>query len=282
MKKGFLSSTLLLLLTFMPIAGVVQAQDDASGQVYVVQNGDGLYKLSRKFFGDLTGVRKIVKAHNEKAAVDERFKPIDTKKQLELGQKLWIPVAKSDGSATLAAPESKPLETVKKDPPKVKPQTQPDSQPDSTANVDKVVSEEIAKAKANEQAGVVASSDQAILVKVPKTNCEIRVWYNYQVVAIGRLNERWKANGMSLEERAKRAYTIRHNARVNGRFMMQDRFEVATLRDRDNKKYGNPDGPTFDYLINYHKESGFSGDEVFERIIESSSRTSPVFNNECQ
>lgn len=291
MKKGFLSATLLFLCTLFPASIIAQTQGDETGQVYVVKNGDGLYKLSRKFFGNLTGVRKIVKAHNEKASVDERFSAIDLNTQLELGQLLWIPkpleTAQTPAStATEQTPQEEPKKEVVKIPPKPQQQTTrprpPQPVPETSSKVSTTVSKEIERARAKEAAGVQVSSDEATIVDVPRSNCDIRVWYNYQVVAIGRLNERWKANGMSLLDRAKRAYQLRHNARVNGRYMMKDRFEVATLRDRDNKKYGNPDGPTFDYLVNYHRESGFSGDEIYERIIESSARTSPVFNSECQ
>lgn len=303
MRKGIVG-TLMLLLGLLPIVATAQAQGDETGQVYVVQNGDGLYKLSRKFFGNLSGVAKIVKAHNAKAESDERFAEININNQLEIGQLLWIPVpleqldeaARTAGdSETLTPtsppePEKKPIQSqvvqsavpaVQTDTPPPVSSTKP-AEPATVPTVKAKVSSEIARAREKELAGVEPSGDRAIIVDVPRSNCEIRVWYNYQVVAIGRLNERWKANGMPLLERAKRAYTIRHNARVNGRYMMQDRFEVATLRDRDNKKYGNPDGPTFDYLVNYHRESGFEGDDIYRRIIESSARTSPVFNSECQ
>ena len=37
------------------------------------------------------------------------------------------------------------------------------------------------------------NSEDGQLVAVPKTNCEIRIWYNYQVVAISVLNNKWIA-----------------------------------------------------------------------------------------
>ena len=115
-------------------------------------------------------------------------------------------------------------------------------------------------------------------VVVPKTNAEIRVWYNYQVVAISEINKKWIGEGLSAEERARRAYELRHDARVNARFMMPNKDEVRMLRERDKEKYGNPDGPTFSYLVEKNRKEGLEGDQVYEAIIESSSRTSAAYN----
>jgi len=68
-----------------------------------------------------------------------------------------------------------------------------------------------------------------------------------------------------VEERAKKAYEIRHNARLKAREMMQNKDEVLALQKRDLKKYGNPDGPTFDQLIKKHQDE--STGSVFEKII---------------
>ena len=79
----------------------------------------------------------------------------------------------------------------------------------------------------------------------------------------------------------KKAHQLRQDARLNGRYMMQDRFEVAALRDRDNKRYGNPDGPTFEHMVAYGRENGLTGDRVYEGIIESSGQIQPVYKSSC-
>ncbi|MDD5393753.1 MAG: hypothetical protein PHE17_12105 [Thiothrix sp.] len=117
---------------------------------------------------------------------------------------------------------------------------------------------------------------------IPKTDCEVRDWYNYQVVAIPAINNRWVQEGMSAEERAKHAYEIRHEARVNARFMMPDQSEVKELRERDKQKYGSPDGPTFDYLVKKGLTEGGKENQVYEEIIQSSSRTDTTYNAACQ
>lgn len=124
--------------------------------------------------------------------------------------------------------------------------------------------------------------EDAILVALPKTNCEIRVWYNYQVIAIGKLNEKWKEDGLDLATRAHKAYELRHNARINARFMMQNKSEVQMIQARDMGKYGNPDGPTYEYLVKKSTDKGLSQEEAYQNIIDSSSRVSPVFNKECK
>lgn len=120
------------------------------------------------------------------------------------------------------------------------------------------------------------------IADVPKTNCEIRLWYNYQVVAIGVLAEKWKQDGLSLKERALKAYDRRHEARVHARFLMQNKAEVKDLEDRDREIYGNPDGPTFEYLVKKNTDKGLSLAQAYENIIQSSSKTDKKYNAECQ
>lgn len=120
------------------------------------------------------------------------------------------------------------------------------------------------------------------LTHIPKTNCEIRLWYNYQIVAIGALNEKWETDGLSLKARALKAYNSRHEARVHARFLMQNKEEVKALQQRDQVKYGNPDGPTFDYLIQKSTSKGLSLEAAYQGLIESSSRTDKGYNADCQ
>ncbi len=121
-----------------------------------------------------------------------------------------------------------------------------------------------------------------ILVTIPSTNCEIRIWYNYQVIAIAKLSEKWLADGLDLKTCAEKAYKLRHDARVNARFMMQDKTEVEQFQERDMKKYGNPDGPTFEYLMEKSRKKGLSEEECYKAIVESSGRVSKVYNSECE
>jgi hypothetical protein len=82
----------------------------------------------------------------------------------------------------------------------------------------------------------------------------------------------------SLEFVARRAYVIRHNARLTCRAMMEDPAEVKQLQERDRAKYGSPDGPTFDWLVRRHRMAGKCGDEVFQAIIDGAGETDPDFD----
>ncbi|MBL8472314.1 MAG: hypothetical protein KF778_22005 [Rhodocyclaceae bacterium] len=113
---------------------------------------------------------------------------------------------------------------------------------------------------------------------VPQTNAEIRQWYNDQVAVIPKLDAGWIEQGLSPEQRARQAYEIRHHARIQARAYMQDKQEVAQLQARDQEKYGNPDGPTFDYLVAQNVKKGLQGAAVYEEIIGSSNRTNAEYN----
>ena len=63
--------------------------------------------------------------------------------------------------------------------------------------------------------------------------------------------------------------------------MMQSRDEVEKLRERDREKYGNPDGPTFEQLVEKNRRKGMTGDAPFEEIVASSQRTDEAVNREC-
>lgn len=302
MKQGLVSTIFILLFsTITPFA--LAAEDSAVGHDYVVQSGDGLYSLGRKFYGKGIAYKKILAAHNVKAASDSRYLVINENQGLEVGQLIWVPVANPAAQVSQPSVVSTPVitEPVKTEPVVTQPvvtepvvtesivqqapaeeeETVLTEDPTATAKDDTIWPSATIRPNKNEDGIQLPQSDQATIVEVPKTNCQIRIWYNYQIVAISALNKRWKALGMSLIDRAHKAFQIRHDARVNGRFMMQDKFEVAALRDRDNKKYGNPDGPTFEHLVDFTKEKGFTGDAVYRAIIESTSRTRPVFNSSC-
>ncbi len=110
------------------------------------------------------------------------------------------------------------------------------------------------------------------------TNEEIRVYYNQVVSTIGPADAQWKRDGLPAEERARRAYAIRHDARLTCRAMMTSAGEVDDLRRRDQEKYGNPDGPTFEQLVESGRKKGADGDALYEGIIASAQRTDEKVN----
>jgi len=109
-------------------------------------------------------------------------------------------------------------------------------------------------------------------------NAQVRDWYNLQVAQIPAMNKAWLSEGIRAEERARRAWKIRHDARMAARQLMEDPKQIEELRNRDSEKYGNPDGPSFDYLVQKASKSGLTGDEIYEAIIQGSSTTNADVN----
>lgn len=104
-------------------------------------------------------------------------------------------------------------------------------------------------------------------------DADIRRLYKERAIEIGELNAQWLEEGLSAEERAHRAYDIRRNARITARTMMSDPRRIELLQERDMERYGNPDGPTFEWLVEKARGKGLEGDAIYEEIIESAQRT---------
>ncbi len=112
------------------------------------------------------------------------------------------------------------------------------------------------------------------------TNREIRSWYHKRVETIPEQDARWKRAGIPVEERALRVYEIRRRARLEARSMMADPADIEAVRERDRKKYGNPDGPSFEWLVERSRRRGKSGDTLYEEIIRGAPRTDAQVNSE--
>lgn len=112
------------------------------------------------------------------------------------------------------------------------------------------------------------------------TNEEIRWWYEEVIPCIEGLNIKWIEEGYSIRQRAEQAWRIRHTARLGARYLMPNPWEIEALRERDMKKYNNPDGPTFEYCVWKAKTDGLEGDAVYEAIIKGSYRTNAGVNEE--
>lgn len=110
------------------------------------------------------------------------------------------------------------------------------------------------------------------------SNVAVRARYLCEVAEIGPAAATWAAEGRPAEERARLAFTMRHDARMLARAMMADQAQVEQLRARDSAKYGNPDGPTFESLVEAKRADGLTGDALYESIVESAQRTNQAVN----
>lgn len=110
------------------------------------------------------------------------------------------------------------------------------------------------------------------------SDVEVRKRYICEVARIAPADAALAAAGTPLADRAHAAWQMRHDARLLARAMMKDETEVEALRARDLAKYGNADGPTFDWLVAKGRADGKADDAVYEGIIASASRTNPEIN----
>lgn len=107
------------------------------------------------------------------------------------------------------------------------------------------------------------------------TDREARAWYLLEVARIPAIDAALQAEGRDAEARARAAWAHRKHARLGARAMMSDPAEVEALRQRDRELYGDPDGPTFEWLTARAAERGLEGDAVWLWIVDSAGRTNP-------
>lgn len=139
--------------------------------------------------------------------------------------------------------------------------------------------EEVAKARAVlAWPESVEAAEAARASSASYTNRDIRILYVARVAEIAAENEGWKAEGLGPAERARKAFGVRHEARKIARALMRDQAEVEALRVRDREQYGDPDGPTFESLLEKNRGKGLAEDEAYEAIIESAQRTNAAVN----
>ncbi|MCB9547862.1 MAG: hypothetical protein H6706_18740 [Myxococcales bacterium] len=106
----------------------------------------------------------------------------------------------------------------------------------------------------------------------------IRWIYVCRAYGIAAANRGWRAEGQAAEQRARQASDIRRVAKSTARAMMADQALAASLGQRDQEKYGDPEGPTFDWLVEKARASGLTGDAVYEDIVRSAAHTNDEVN----
>ena len=110
------------------------------------------------------------------------------------------------------------------------------------------------------------------------TNKQVRDSYNARNHQVAELNEQWKQQGLMAEQRARKAYALRHDARMTAREMMGSDPQKLRILIRDAKTYGDGGGPGFDELVAQQRAKGLNGDAAYEAIIVSSQRTDGATN----
>lgn len=110
------------------------------------------------------------------------------------------------------------------------------------------------------------------------TNQQARQLYLERVATIADAVETWRAEQLPVEEQARRAFELRHAARMTARAMMSDPNELAALQARDRARYDHPDGPSFDWLLARAYAKGLTGDAAYQSIVDSAQRTDQALN----
>jgi hypothetical protein len=124
--------------------------------------------------------------------------------------------------------------------------------------------------------GYIPHDDRTDLRRT-KSAAEVRDWYHAQLAGFGQLDQAWQEQAVPLAERARRAYEMRHNARLAAREQMPA-SAVVPLETRDLDLYDNPDGPTFDGLIEKLIATGKTRDQAYEALLESARRSNAGYD----
>ena len=95
--------------------------------------------------------------------------------------------------------------------------------------------------------------------------------------SIGNRNKQWLREGRPAEWRAREASKLRKEARLRARSEM-DPEGIKWAEARDMKKYGHPDGPTFEQKVAEARAKGLTGDAVYEDVIDAAQRSDPGIN----
>ena len=102
---------LVVLLLFVGVVGAAPVSQEDEGEVYIVQPGDGLIKLAKLFYDDVSSYRLIVEATNARAETDSTYLVISDENIILVGQKLIIPAlgaALANAAGNAAAPAGSP------------------------------------------------------------------------------------------------------------------------------------------------------------------------------
>ena len=110
-----------------------------------------------------------------------------------------------------------------------------------------------------------------------QARCAIRQWYLQQLTVIDALDGELARQGVGLDQRARCAYSIRHEARLEARARMPSHLALTLLRLRDLVTYGHPDGPSFESLLDPADLDG-----AYRRLIETAASTNARVDQSCE
>ncbi|HWF86352.1 MAG TPA: hypothetical protein VG222_15940 [Vicinamibacterales bacterium] len=96
------------------------------------------------------------------------------------------------------------------------------------------------------------------------SNREARIWYHQELKQIPQQLDA----SITLEQRARQAYRLRHDAQMRARRLMQDGDSVASL----------PEPRTWNALVSRYQATGLSGEALWQAIIDAASRAGTMID----
>ncbi|HLR35917.1 MAG TPA: hypothetical protein VK071_11410 [Tissierellales bacterium] len=127
--------------------------------------------------------------------------------------------------------------------------------------------------------GITASGGKEVLVDEKEllenvdfklgtlTNVEARKWYLEQEAKIPDLVDK----NLSIEKQTEQAFNLRNQFRTQARELMMDRTLAESLYESDPNL-------TWEQIIEKQISKGYSGDDIYKAIIESSQRSRKSVN----
>jgi len=112
----------------------------------------------------------------------------------------------------------------------------------------------------------------------PSDASEIRKLYTEELECLKERGDAWLREGRCKEDVARKMHSQRRNIAERFRERTPERLR-GVLYERNERKYGDPLGPSFEHLVKSWESAGLHGDDVFEQIIASSSRSNQEINS---
>ncbi len=99
------------------------------------------------------------------------------------------------------------------------------------------------------------------------SNVETRTWYLEQEAKISSIIDK----NLSIEQQAQQAFNFRNQIRTQARDLMSDRVAAEKL-------FGTKPNMTWDQVVKKYTEQGFTGDALYQEIINAAQRSNPAVN----
>ncbi len=109
-----------------------------------------------------------------------------------------------------------------------------------------------------------------------RSNHQARAYVKGRKAELREAQAARERSGMSLDERARMAHAERAEMNQTAQEMMFWEGDVQQIRLRQQKEYGNPNGPTYEQLLQQKIRNGSTPNEARREIIDGASKGNPL------